>query len=34
MGLYAEVSIADVGPDELTNEEFGVSVLVDYSMAI
>lgn len=34
MGLYAEVSIADVGPNELTNEEFGVSVLVDYSMAI
>lgn len=34
MGLYAEVSIADVGPDELTNDEFGVSVLVDYSMAI
>lgn len=34
MGLYAEVSIADIGPEELTDEEFGVSVLVDYSMAI
>ena len=34
MGLYAEVSVADIGPDELFNDEFGVSVLVDYSMAI
>ena len=34
MGLYAEISTADIGPDELTNDKFGVSVLVDYSMAI
>lgn len=34
MGLYAEISTADIGPDELTDDEFGVSVLVDYSMAI
>lgn len=34
MGLYAEISVDDIGPDELTDEEFGVSVLVDYSMAL
>ena len=34
MGLYAEISAADIGPDELTDDEFGVSVSVDYSTAI
>ena len=34
MGLYAEISVEDIGPDELTDEEFGVSVLVDYSTAL
>lgn len=34
MGLYAEISVEDIGPDELTDDEFGVSVLVDYSTAL
>ena len=34
MGLYAEISVEDIGPDELTDEEFDVSVLVDYSTAL
>ena len=33
MGLYAEISTAD-WPEEITNDEFGITVLVDYSMAI
>lgn len=34
MGLYAEIDIGDIGPDELTDDETGISVLVDYTSAI